>query len=152
MRHRIASSQSGFTLIEALAVITILAIVTAFTIPAIMRKPDHLILRETVQQIRQMLHLARATAITTNSESVFFIDLKEHRFGLQNVGTRDMPHEISASFKIAEPERLTASRGGIRFFQDGSSTGGELNFALNGKTATLCVHWLLGRPVEAESC
>lgn len=143
---------SGFTLIEMLAVIAILAAVTVLTIPAIMRKPDHLVLRDTVRQMRQMLLLARSTAVTRNAETVFFIDLKEHSFGLQDGHTGELPKEMSATFKVAEPERFTASRGGIRFFPDGSSTGGELTFALHGKTARLCVHWLLGRPVEAESC
>lgn len=151
-RRRTVPSQSGFTLIEMLVVLAIVAIMATLTIPAITRRPDHLILHDTVQQIRHTLLLARSTAITRNTESVFFIDLDEHRFGLQDAGTGEIPDEISASFKIAEPERFTASRGGIRFFPDGSSTGGELTFALHGKTAKLCVHWLVGRPVEAESC
>lgn len=151
-KRRLAYSESGFTLIEMLAVITIVAIIATFTIPAITRKPEHLILRDTVQQIRHTLLLARSTAVIKNAETVFFIDLEKHRFGLQDGGTGEIPNEISASFKIAEPERLTASRGSIRFFPDGSSTGGELTFALNGKSAKLCVHWLVGRPVEGEGC
>lgn len=147
-----ANSESGFTLIEMLAVMAILAAVAVFAMPAIMRKPDHLVLRDTVRQVRQMLLLARSKAITSNADTVFFIDLKEYRFGLQDGGGGEIPEDMSAAFKIAEPERRTASRGGIRFFPDGSSTGGELAFTLHGKTARLCVHWLVGRPVEAESC
>ena len=151
-RHRMAHSESGFTLIEMLAVIVILAAAAMIAMPAIIRKPDHLILRDTVQQIRQMLLLARSTAVTQNAETVFVIDLKEHRFGLQDRRTGEIPETMSVTFKVAQPEHRNASRGGIRFFPDGSSTGGELTFALNGKTARLCVHWLVGRPIEAESC
>lgn len=147
-----AHPESGFTLIEMLAVIAILAAVAIFAIPALMRKPDHLILRDTVQQIRQMLLLARSTAVARNADSVVFIDLNERRFGLQDGRTGEIPGEMSVKFKIADSERLSASRGGIRFYPDGSSTGGELTFALHGNTAKLCVHWLIGRPVEAESC
>ena len=44
---------------------------------------------------------------------------------------------------IAETERM-AEIGGIRFFPDGQSSGGEIALTLEGRSARIAVNWLTG--------
>lgn len=145
-------SSAGFTLVELIVVIAIIATITALTIPAIMRPSERFVLKQTVDEIRASLKLTRSAAITTGREQVFMIDLHQRSYGSATIKEQHFPESIEAALKVAEPERSSASRGGIRFFPDGSSTGGELTLSINARQARLCVHWLTGRPVEADGC
>jgi general secretion pathway protein H len=60
--------------------------------------------------------------------------------------------ELAAEMRIAEPERTSPSRGGFRFFPDGSSTGGDLRLRVGGREASICVSWLTGQAREGGDC
>jgi general secretion pathway protein H len=60
--------------------------------------------------------------------------------------------DIVAQLKIAEPERQTPSRGGFRFFADGSSTGGDVLLRLGSREARICVNWLTGEAQDGRAC
>jgi general secretion pathway protein H len=146
------SNEAGFTLIEALAVIAIMAIAVAVVGPVLTRPSERLALATTSREIAAVLRLTRSAAITTNSEQLFLIDVQKRSFGSSTIKERPFPEAVQAAFKVAEPERYSDFRGGIRFFADGSSTGGELLLSHNSKSTALCVHWLTGRLIEADRC
>ena len=146
------SSEDGFTLLEILIVIAIIAMVTTIALPAITRPSDRFLLDQTLHEIRSALRATRSTAITTNRIQTFTVDTRDRSYGSAAVGDRHFPAKINAEIKIAEPERISSSRGGIRFFPDGSSTGGELIFSIEARQAMLCVHWLTGEPIEGGDC
>lgn len=150
--RRHSHAADGFTVVEVLVVVAILAVVAAITIPAITRPSDRFVLRETMSNITSALRLTRSAAIRSNIEQVFVVDVNERRYGSAAVRRRSYSREVSLAFTVAEPERASPSRGGIRFFPDGSSTGGELTLAINGQQAKICVHWLTGRPIQASAC
>ena len=143
---------AGFTLLEMLVVIAIIAVVVTITVPAMMRPSDRLLLGNTLGDIRSVLQLTRSAAIVTNHEQVFVIDTKERSYRSSVIKEHSFSAAIDATVKVAEPERLSPYRGGIRFFPDGSSTGGELVLSVGAKRAKLCVHWLTGQPSEAANC
>jgi general secretion pathway protein H len=142
------SGEAGFTLIEALAVIAILAVAVAVVSPILPRPSDRLALDRTSREIAAVLRLTRSAAIATSSEQVFIIDVQKRSFGSSTIQAKPFPETIQAAFKVAEPERHSEFRGGIRFFPDGSSTGGELLLSHKVKSTALCVHWL----TEADRC
>jgi general secretion pathway protein H len=45
----------------------------------------------------------------------------------------------------AESERVGDS-GGMRFYPDGQSSGGEIVLALEGRASRIAVNWLTGEP------
>jgi general secretion pathway protein H len=143
---------AGFTLLETLAVIAIVAIVMAVIGPALTRPSERFALAMASQEIAAVLKLTRSTAVTTNSEQLFFIDVQKRSFGSSAIKQKSFAEAIQVAFKVAEPERLSEFRGGIRFFADGSSTGGELLLTHKSKSTALCVHWLTGRLTEADRC
>jgi general secretion pathway protein H len=143
---------AGFTLLELLVFITIVGIAAAIAIPSIMRPSHRLGLTSTAREITAALRLTRSAAITRNTELALVIDADLRSYQSAAIGERRFPKEIEVLMKVADTERVSASRGGFRFFADGSSTGGELTLSSRGKRTKLCVHWLTGQPMESDRC
>jgi len=146
------SNSAGFTLIEMLVVLAILGAITAVALPALTRPSDGLRLAATLREMMGALRVTRSAAITRNTELVLIFDIERRTFASSTFAERSFPAQIKAELKVAEPERVSASRGGIRFFPDGSSTGGEVLLSLKGRNGKLCVHWLTGQPTQGGEC
>jgi general secretion pathway protein H len=142
---------SGFSLIEMLAVLAIVALATALAMPLAMRPSDALRLDAAAQDLVAALRLTRAAAIARNGDAALTIDVERRTFASPAVPARALPADLSVKLKIAEPERAR-SQGGFRFFPDGSSTGGDMLLALRGKEVKICVDWLTGIARRAASC
>ena len=144
---------AGFTLLEMLIVLTIIALVAGLAMPVLSRRmSDATRLQATAFAIIGALRLTRAAAIARNTEVGFSIDLEARTFGSAVVPTRNFDPDIVAQMKIAGPERLTAVRDGFRFFPDGSSTGGDLRLLLNDKEMRICINWLSGDVRQGANC
>lgn len=146
------SPMAGFTLIELLIVIAIIAVVTTLAVPSIMRPSERFALGTTVRELTAALRLTRSAAISRNTELVLLIDVDQRSYRSVAVGDRHFPPSVAVLMTVADSERLSQSLAGIRFFPDGSSTGGELALSLKKKRANLCVHWLTGQTSEAQKC
>jgi general secretion pathway protein H len=142
---------AGFTLLELLLVVSILALVAAIAAPRLTSPAANVRLRSAGQQLVAALRLARAEAIARNGEAAVVVDADKrtiHRGGLVDSFAPD----ILVRLTIAESERVSAARGGFRFFPDGSSTGGNIRLALHGRELSLCVDWLTGKADWGAEC
>jgi general secretion pathway protein H len=147
--HRRATA--GFSLIEMLAALAIVALAAALVMPLAMRPSDALRLDAAAQDLVAALRLTRAAAIAHNTDAALTIDVERRTFASPAAPARSLPADLSMKLKIAEPEQAH-SQGGFRFFPDGSSTGGEMVLALRGKEAKICVDWLSGIARRAANC
>jgi general secretion pathway protein H len=146
-----AYATSGFSLIEMLAALVVVALATALVMPLALRPSDALRLDAAAQDLVAALRLTRAAAIAHNTDAALTIDVERRTFESPAVLARSLPSEVAVKLKIAEPERAR-SRGGFRFFPDGSSTGGDMVLALRGRETKICVDWLSGIARRAASC
>jgi general secretion pathway protein H len=142
---------SGFSLVEMLAALAIVALATALAMPLAMRPSDALRLDAAAQDLVAALRLTRAAAIARNADAALTINVERRTFASPAVPASALPADLSVKLKIAEPERAR-SQGGFRFFPDGSSTGGDMLLALRGKEVKICVDWLTGIARRAASC
>jgi general secretion pathway protein H len=71
---------AGFSLLELLVVLAIVAVMTGLSMPAIARRSDNLMLRVAVRELTDSLRLTRSNAIARNSEMVLIIDVEERMF------------------------------------------------------------------------
>jgi general secretion pathway protein H len=146
------SSAEGFTLLEMLVVILILALATAVAMPILARPSDGVRLRATARDLISALRLTRAMAIARNAEVALTIDVDKRTFASAAIRTQSFGPEMAAELTFAEPERTARSTGGFRFFPDGSSSGGDVRFRLRGSEAKICVNWLTGEAQLGERC
>jgi general secretion pathway protein H len=146
------SSAEGFTLLEMLVVIVILALATAVAMPILARPSDGVRLQATARDLINALRLTRAMAIARNAEVALTIDVDKRTFASAAVRTQSFGPDIAAELTFAEPERAARSTGGFRFFPDGSSSGGDVRLRLRGSEAKICVNWLTGEAQLGERC
>jgi general secretion pathway protein H len=140
---RSAKSSAGFTLVELLVVMGIMGLVLVVVINA---RPKAVATRiaVTARAVAATLQLARAQAMAGNTETVFQIDTDRLQFGLPR-SMHSLPKGMAVAMNVAETERV-ANIGGIRFFPDGQSSGGEIALTLDGRSARIAVNWLTGEP------
>lgn len=144
---------AGFTLLELLAVIAIISLASAIAIPFLHgSSSDSVRLRAAADAFTGAVRATRASAIEHDSQAVLMVDLDRHTLTSPALRPHNFAPEIGAELTVAEPERVSRSRGGIRFYPDGTSTGGDLHFSLHGRDTRICVNWLTGAPRIGSDC
>ena len=102
-------------------------------------------LRSAARQLAAGLRSARNQAVTRQQEAVLTLDLAQHRFGVSgDPRVIALPNSVAFNLYTAQSELLDQTTGNIRFFPDGSSTGGAITVS-NPKIAyRINVDWLTG--------
>ncbi|MGH6943466.1 MAG: GspH/FimT family protein [Geminicoccaceae bacterium] len=138
-------SQRGFTLLELLVVLVIIAVVLTL-IPGLMpRRQPGLDVDVAARAMADALLQARSDALLENREQVVALDVEARLF--RSGGQRapvQIDKDIELTFQTARSELLGDAIGQIRFFPDGSSTGGRIGLTLDGRHAEVVVDWLSG--------
>lgn len=139
---------AGFTLIELLVVLTILGLTLLLAAPTLERNLPGLELRTGARDLASALREARAQAIGRNEEVTMVID---RRGAILQV---DGKRAIQLNRKIAILVKTSPSSGigdnEIRFFPDGTTTGGQLTLVLGERRKHVLVDWLTGAVSIAE--
>jgi general secretion pathway protein H len=146
------SLAAGFTLLEMLVVMTIMALVITIAVPMLGRPSNTLLLETTARDLAGALRLTRAAAIAQNIDIALDIDVDRHTFKSAAIPLQSFPPDIVAELKVAEPERVSSTHGAFRFFPDGSSTGGDVVLRLHDTEARICVNWLTGEARRSKDC
>jgi general secretion pathway protein H len=143
--QRRAAGQLGFTLLELMVVIGMLALALAIVAPSLNRARLGLMVRSAAYELAAGLRAARAAAQAGNSEQVVTLDLARRRYWAEGVvGPRTFPANVAVELAVPESERLGASGGRVRFFPDGSASGARVVLNDGRSTASVLVDWLNG--------
>ena len=59
--------------------------------------------------------------------------------------TLNLPDSVKMSLITAKTEQLSDEEGGIRFYKDGSSTGGQVKLEYKNNEYVVDVNWLTGK-------
>lgn len=135
------SKSAGFSLIETLVVLSIMALVSAAVLAA---KPKTTAARVNAEAraITASLQLARSRARARNAEIVVGVDTQNGRLGGVDA-MRQLPEGMEVSLTVAATERHGAV-GGVRFYPDGRSSGGEILLTYRGRRERIVVNWFTG--------
>ena len=135
----------GFALVEFLVILVMIALVFSITLPTFTGGSTI----ETLAAARTVatgLRQTRDRAITSNQSAFMEVDVERRRIVLGKQ-SRQLPQGIHLKLLTAKRERLGTSRGAIRFFPDGSSTGGRITLMQDNLGYLVDVDWLTGRVV-----
>jgi general secretion pathway protein H len=144
--------EAGFTLIEMLIVLAILALTATFAGPLLSSGSEGVRLEMAAGELAAALRVTRSAAITRNTPTTLTIDVDRRTFGSTVVSQRSFAPNIEAKLTFASGIGSAPSDGGFQFFPDGSSTGGDVTLSLRGKQARLCIDWLTGTVRKALVC
>ena len=141
----------GFTLLEMILVMVIAATLAAVAVPNFLPALDGARMRAATSDVASALRYARGQALSRGREAVFFLDVDHHFY---RVSGRSKPYGLPTSVKLglftAQQELTGGGQGSIRFFPDGSATGGRVTLEANGKRRLVDVNWLTGAIVVRE--
>ena len=143
-------SDHGFTLIELMVVLTIIGMALTLSIPVLQRSIPQLELKNAARTTVTAIREARATAIGSNRETVLFFDLGNRYLWVDGTTPVLLDPRIGMSFTTATREVIQSGVGGIRFYPDGSSTGGSIELMLDRRRQVVGVEWLTGRGYLAQ--
>jgi len=144
-KKREARLQSGFTLLEILVTLVIGILLVALTPPLLSSMSGATELRGAARQLAAGLRNARNQAITHQREAVLTLDLAEHRFAVSGDAREiTLPSSVTLHLYTAQSELLDSDKGSIRFFSDGSSTGGAVTVSGPKLAYRVNVDWLTG--------
>ncbi len=144
--------QDGFTLIELLVVLAIIGLLLTLAPIGLSRMMPGLEVQAAARQLSASLRNARSIAIRDNQEATLTLDLEERRYSLAGE-TRDyeIDEDIEIKLLTATSEQESEQVGSIRFFPDGTSTGGTVTLTGGGVAYDVLVDWLTGRIEIAEA-
>lgn len=140
----------GFTLVELLVVMAIAAVAMTAVPTLFSAAFPGLEMKSAARRTAATLRLARESAIRRGEETSVLVDLEHHRLTLAGYRALSLPERLSLRLDAASSELIDEQRGTIRFFPDGSSTGGRLVLAHGGHGYQIGVTWLTGR-IELDS-
>lgn len=138
-----SEASRGFTLLELIVVLAIAALVLAAVLPVGGRRGGRE-LERAARDVAASLRVVRERAILTNASAALTVDLV-HRF-YQGEGSRAAAFPPGAEVRLATTaeEEESPRIGRIRFYPDGSASGGGVLLARDGERLAVLVDWLTG--------
>ncbi|MBL8665944.1 MAG: GspH/FimT family pseudopilin [Rhodospirillales bacterium] len=142
---RAGVAAGGFTLLEILVVLVILAIIAGYAGTRMVGSTERSSVTAATAALAADLRRARSEAIAHNAPAAVRVDVAVPSFGIPGGRTYRVPDGIKLTLFTAATDQTTSSAGQIRFFPDGSSTGGEVTFAGERVREYVQIDWLTGR-------
>ena len=140
----------GFTLLELLTVLLILSLVAAIVVPSL-GGGAKLELKAAARTLASGLRQTRNEALNHNRSATLSVDVDRREFQVPGEQrARKLPRRMEIVLYTARSEQLNGKRGAIRFFPDGSSTGGRITLSMDSLQYLVNVDWLTGRVIVME--
>lgn len=129
-----------------LLVITITVGAMAVVAPNLTTGNQASILKGAARELASGLRYARGQALTTQKDASLSLDLENNTYEVTGQNkTYQLANDIDITVAIAQNEANGSGVGSIRFFSDGSSSGGRITLELADLEQTVDVNWLTGQ-------
>ena len=139
------NSQDGYTLLELLIVIAILALMTGLTVTHLSGSREGPRFEAAVRDIAATLRLTRSTALTEGHAVAFWMDVGKKQYGFDGSAVKAVTQDgVSLTAYSAREEQLQEDEARIVFFPDGSATGGIIVLEARNRHASLNIDWMTG--------
>jgi general secretion pathway protein H len=146
-----AGAMRGFTLIELLVVLVIGAFIAALVVPRLTGATERAAVRSAARELEAALRATRSSAMAQGRPQALVLDTASGAFR-EGMRAGRLPGGIHLALTTATGDRLDAQTGRIRFFPDGTSTGGGIDVWAGNDRNQVLVDWLSGRvSIEEDS-
>jgi general secretion pathway protein H len=134
---------NGFTLLELLCVLAILSLATLAASLAV-RGNTRLEVRAIAQDVASDLRRSREDAVLHQQATALRLkDVEQHLHASR--GRRRMVPNLAIEFQAGRPSLVDQAPKFIRFFPDGSSTGGAFKLQSGRETVIIRIDWIDGQ-------
>lgn len=137
-------AQRGFTLIEVLMVLMLIAIIVTTVSVSIARSLGGAEVRAAGRDLVAALRYTRGQAIVKRVEQAFEFDVESMTYQAPGRAAVSLPEGFEMRLVTAAQEQLGDGKGAIRFFPDGSSGGGVIRLLRERREWQVEVAWLTG--------
>ncbi|MET0067240.1 MAG: GspH/FimT family pseudopilin [Candidatus Thiodiazotropha sp.] len=140
------SPDRGFTLLELMVTLVIAGALVALVPPMLQRALPSVQLRGASQELASALRYVRSWSIAQGREGRLILDLQKRQYSITpRDKTYTLPEDAEVSLQAASDERLDGHTSAIRFYPDGSSSGGRVTLKAADNERRVDVDWLTGR-------
>ena len=143
--HSGSSTQAGFTLLEVVCVVAIIALLAAVILPALPRGTSYARLEAYAIETATLLKQDRYAAMRRRARVATEISAEARMFrsGVTGRSVR-LPNDIAVEALLAKRCDERAAGRSIDFFPSGRSCGGTIELTRLGKGFQVRVNWLTG--------
>jgi general secretion pathway protein H len=145
MRRLLNHPHRGFTLIELIVVLVMMGLLFSMTPPLLHKAFPSLKLKAATRDLAQEIRYVQQSAIMSGSESLmrFELQINQYQSDLVNQGeVRQLPDGIRFTADQREEHRKILV---LRFYPDGSSSGGLIRLGNETQSFVITVDWLTSR-------
>ena len=139
-----AIERNGFTLIEIIAVIALLALAASTVVFFISRSLSTSQIQAAGRDLVAALRYTRGQAIVKRKEQALELDVEKRAYRAPNRAETQLPKDMDMKLLTAAQEQVGTTTGRVRFFPDGSSTGGRISLISGEREWQVEIAWLTG--------
>lgn len=138
--------RNGFTLLEIIIVLLIVSLIAGAGAARLRASGGEREARTAALELANALRRTRSEAIRRNLDLALLIDVDARSYRVPGRPPRRLGGDLEMRLEAAAQERRDAASAGIRFYADGSATGGSIAIRTSdGGQQTVDVDWLSGR-------
>ncbi len=141
-------TNEGFTLLELLVVLSIIGLMSSVVLVSLSGSRETLEIKTAARGVMMQMIESRSQAIRSSSEVRFFLNITQGEFWTEDSATHQkFPKGMEVEIYTAKSEQGENDTAAIRFFPDGSSTGGYVRLSQGETNYRIAVNWLTGKVV-----
>ena len=137
-------SKRGFTLLEIIVVFLLIAIIIGVTAISVTQGMGSAKIRAASKDLMAALRYTRGQAIVSGQEQRLIVDVEKRTYQAPKKSLVELPKNMEMRLLTAAEEQTSESGGAIRFFPDGSSTGGIVRLISGEHEWKVEIAWLTG--------
>jgi general secretion pathway protein H len=136
----------GFTLLEVVVVVAIIALAMLVILPIAGKGASSADLKASARSLAAGLRAAQSNAMALRRDALLTIDVEQRLYTFSGEErTHKLPEGVDLKLYTAQAEVESEKKGSIRFYPDGSSTGGRITVSSGERKFLVDVDWLTGR-------
>lgn len=136
--------QGGFSLLELMAVLILIAIAVTIASVSVASSLGSAKIQAVSRDLVAALRYTRGQAIVKGQQKTLDVDLEDMSYTAPGKSAVKFPDKVEIKLLTAQNELIHDRAGRIRFYPDGSSTGGHISVIAGAREWRVNVGWLTG--------